>query len=105
MSASNQYSKSLSRRVWRLYSSKISPDHRAGKKVDKYGRKLKSTHDRDNLQRFYRLESEEGDSTAPRLDLARGAVLLESSDDEEQVDESDDELFDSEKEAGYDGVF
>lgn len=59
--------------------------------VDKYGRKVSESHDRDNLKKFYRLETEDGDdeagpSAAP--DYARGEVLLESSDEEDE--DSDD---------------
>ncbi|KAF8525159.1 hypothetical protein BU17DRAFT_62867 [Hysterangium stoloniferum] len=64
-------------------------------KIDKYGRKISVAHDSDNLKRFYRLEEdEEGDNAAaePSIpDLARGEVLLESSDEEAEIsDESDD---------------
>ncbi|KAF9822120.1 hypothetical protein IEO21_00114 [Rhodonia placenta] len=66
-------------------------------RVDKYGRPLADTHEQDNLRRFYRLEDEEKSqpeaTTGP--DYARGAVLLESSDEEDnrepasEDDESD----------------
>ncbi|KAH7882945.1 hypothetical protein F5I97DRAFT_1930559 [Phlebopus sp. FC_14] len=62
-------------------------------RVDKYGRKLSETQERDDLKRFYRLEGDEeedrgaqaeNDSAIPTiLDYARGAVLMESSDEEE----------------------
>ncbi|OCH96084.1 hypothetical protein OBBRIDRAFT_361349 [Obba rivulosa] len=68
-------------------------------RVDKYGRPLADTHDQENLRRFYRLEDEEADKDEPEVkagpDYARGAVLLESSDEEDdrnrdQAVESDD---------------
>ncbi|TFY67132.1 hypothetical protein EVJ58_g1807 [Rhodofomes roseus] len=74
-----------------------------GKKgrVDKYGRPLADTHEQDNLRRFYRLEGE--DEPAPKAgpDYARGEVLLESSDEEDEIDRpaSEDE---SEAEDGID---
>lgn len=45
--------------------------------VDKYGRAVARDHDNDDLKRFYQLED------AERPDYARGAVLLESSDEDE----------------------
>ncbi|KAG8930247.1 pre-rRNA-processing protein esf1 [Tulasnella sp. 418] len=67
-------------------------------RVDKYGRKISSNQEKDNLRRFYRLEGSEDDDEAgpskPKAapDLARGEVLLESSsEDEEGEKESDDE--------------
>jgi hypothetical protein len=54
--------------------------------VDRYGRPISETNDNDNLRRFYRLENEED----PQGDYARGEVLLESSDEEEQGDSQDD---------------
>jgi len=58
-----------------------------GAKVDKYGRSISGSKDREDLKRYYRLEDEE----APRrLDLARGEVLLESSDEEEPKKVSED---------------
>ena len=60
-------------------------------RVDKYGRKLKVTHDSDNLRRFYHLDDEEGQT---RPDYARGEGLVESSSEEEvqsEEDESDDD--------------
>ncbi|KAI0094824.1 hypothetical protein BDY19DRAFT_901921 [Irpex rosettiformis] len=64
-------------------------------RVDKYGRPLSDTHEQDNLRRFYRLENEDGEQqedAAPKLvvDYARGAVLLESSDEEEAGEEDQD---------------
>jgi len=56
--------------------------------VDKYGRPISETKDSDNLRRFYRLENEEDSQVTP--DYARGEVLLESSDEEEQGDSQDD---------------
>ncbi|KAG7099180.1 hypothetical protein E1B28_001049 [Marasmius oreades] len=65
-------------------------------RVDKYGRALAEGHDEENLKRFYRLENdEESGSNVP--DYARGGVLMESSDEEdnlaEEEDERDDEGF------------
>ncbi|KAH9937012.1 uncharacterized protein B0H18DRAFT_1112899 [Fomitopsis serialis] len=72
-----------------------------GKKgrVDKYGRRLASTHEQDNLRRFYRLEGE--DESAPKAgpDYARGEALLESSDEEDGKDRQA-----SEDESEADGV-
>ncbi|KAH7922915.1 hypothetical protein BV22DRAFT_1036975 [Leucogyrophana mollusca] len=62
-------------------------------RVDKYGRKVSSTQEGDNLRRFYRLENEEEeDEDAKAPDYARGGVLMESSDEEEEenVSEEDD---------------
>lgn len=64
-------------------------------RVDKYGRAVSSTHDQDNLRRFYRLENEdEADEPPAVVDYARGGALMESSDEEEgqpDREESDDE--------------
>jgi hypothetical protein len=50
-------------------------------RVDKYGRKVSKTRDRDDLRRFYRLENDDANgATAP--DYARGEGLIESSDEE-----------------------
>ncbi|KAF9226033.1 hypothetical protein BS17DRAFT_800883 [Gyrodon lividus] len=65
-----------------------------GARVDKYGRKVPETQETDDLRRFYRLEGEEpegdeekNEKDAPAsqsiVDYARGAVLMESSDEEE----------------------
>jgi hypothetical protein len=61
-------------------------------RVDKYGRKLKATHDSENLRRFYHLDEEEGQT---RPDYARGEGLVESS-GEEDVQSEEDELDDDE---------
>ncbi|KDR84931.1 hypothetical protein GALMADRAFT_107424 [Galerina marginata CBS 339.88] len=54
------------------------------RKVDKYGRPISDTQNQENLRRYYRLEDEEEGEDVPRKpDLARGEVLLESSDEEE----------------------
>ncbi|KAF9457452.1 hypothetical protein BDZ94DRAFT_1202746, partial [Collybia nuda] len=51
--------------------------------VDKYGRSISSTHDEDNLKRFYRLDGESNEERPQVLpDYARGEVLLKSSDEE-----------------------
>ena len=60
-------------------------------RVDKYGRKLKATHDSDNLRRFYHLDDEEGQT---RPDYARGEGLVESSsegDVQSEEEESNDD--------------
>jgi hypothetical protein len=60
-------------------------------RVDKYGRKLRTTHDSDNLRRFYHLDEEEGQT---RPDYARGEGLVESSSDgdvQSDEDEVDDD--------------
>ncbi|RDX55768.1 hypothetical protein OH76DRAFT_1338050 [Lentinus brumalis] len=56
-----------------------------GARVDKYGRPLAEDHEQENLRRFYRLEDEEEAQLElkPGPDYARGAVLLESSDEED----------------------
>ncbi|CAE6335801.1 unnamed protein product, partial [Rhizoctonia solani] len=62
-------------------------------RVDKYGRKISKSKDKDNLRRFYRLDEDEASSStpsAPAIDYARGQVLMESSSEEEPSDESDD---------------
>lgn len=65
--------------------------------MDKYGRTVSKTQESDNLRRFYRLEEddpEEQDESQNRPDLARGEVLLESSDEddwESEAEASDDE--------------
>ncbi|CCL99020.1 uncharacterized protein FIBRA_01029 [Fibroporia radiculosa] len=60
--------------------------------VDKFGRPLADTHEQDDLRRFYRLEDDQDvpepePSAAP--DYARGAVLLESSDEGDDQDNED----------------
>ncbi|KAI1788754.1 hypothetical protein LXA43DRAFT_924461 [Ganoderma leucocontextum] len=54
-------------------------------RVDKYGRPLADDYERDNLRRFYRLEDEDEAQLElkPGPDYARGEVLLESSDEED----------------------
>ena len=56
--------------------------------VDKYGRPISTKNDNENLRRFYRLENEEDSEIVQ--DYARGEVLLESSDEEEQEDSQED---------------
>ncbi len=62
--------------------------------MDKYGRRITSNQQRDNLQRFYRREQEgeKGDEPPKAPDYARGEALLESSDEDEEEDsaQSDD---------------
>lgn len=66
--------------------------------VDKYGRPISSTREKDNLRRFYRLETEDQTSDGePKLaDYARGEVLLESSDEEDDVNVARDNDSDAE---------
>ncbi|KIJ11829.1 hypothetical protein PAXINDRAFT_137574 [Paxillus involutus ATCC 200175] len=70
-----------------------------GARVDKYGRKVPETQEKDDLRRFYRLEDEEGGAdgektekdtpaVAPIVDYARGTVLMESSDEGDNEDEA-----------------
>ena len=66
-------------------------------RVDKYGRELAHDKDKDDLRRFYKLEKngledddQDESAPAPVPDLARGAVLLESSDEGEEEDSEDD---------------
>jgi hypothetical protein len=62
--------------------------------VDKYGRPLSRNHEKDNLRRFYRLEDNEQEADAeikPRADYARGELLLESSDEEDELASPEDE--------------
>lgn len=56
-----------------------------GPKVDKYGRPISETQEQNELKRFYRLNDGEEDPKKP--DLARGEVLLESSDEEDEEKE------------------
>ncbi|KAG6842256.1 hypothetical protein C0991_000226 [Blastosporella zonata] len=52
--------------------------------VDKYGRPVSETHEKDNLKRFYRLDIDDGDEEPTSFaDYARGEVLLESSDEDD----------------------
>lgn len=68
-------------------------------RVDKFGRKISETHEKDNLRRFYRLEHEEDEEaeapTSTLPDYARGGVLMESSSESEaesqDAGDSDDE--------------
>jgi hypothetical protein len=63
--------------------------------VDKYGRNVSATQERDDLRRFYRLDHEDEEEATvekPTIDYARGAVLLESSDEEElEVEDGSDD--------------
>jgi hypothetical protein len=69
--------------------------------VDKYGRKLSKTHGEDSLRKYYRLPradedpDEAEDEAEKAIDYARGQVLMESSDEEDdskdQEDKSSDE--------------
>ncbi|KAG8763745.1 pre-rRNA-processing protein esf1, partial [Ceratobasidium sp. 423] len=62
-------------------------------RIDKYGRKISNSKDKDNLRRFYRLDEDEENSSkpaVPAIDYARGEVLMESSSEEEASGGSDD---------------
>lgn len=68
-------------------------------RVDKFGRQISKTHEKDNLRRFYRLEHEEDEEaeapTSTMPDYARGGALMESSSESEAesqgAGDSDDE--------------
>ncbi|KIM32676.1 hypothetical protein M408DRAFT_20048 [Serendipita vermifera MAFF 305830] len=63
-------------------------------RVDKYGRKISASHEKDRLRKFYRLADEDGDDKSQRVDYARGEGIMESSDEEEEendVEESEEE--------------
>ena len=64
-----------------------------GPKVDKYGRPVSETQEQDDLKRFYRLNdgSDDEDEEHKKPDLARGEVVLESSDEEDENIEGDEE--------------
>ena len=66
-------------------------------RVDKYGRPVSETQEHDDLKRFYRLnDDEDNEEEGPKKpDLARGEVLLESSDEEEEDIKGDEEENDS----------
>jgi hypothetical protein len=55
------------------------------RELDKYGRVLPEDYERENLRRFYSLgkEGQSPDDPTPAPDYARGEVLLQSSDEEE----------------------
>ena len=57
--------------------------------MDKYGRRLSDSQENENLRRFYRLDSENQLELPTGPDYARGEVLLESSDEEDDRDASD----------------
>jgi hypothetical protein len=60
-------------------------------KVDKYGRKIAGSHEKDLLRKFYRLPEDGQEDETRRVDYARGEGLIESSEEEEEVKESDEE--------------
>ncbi|KAF5355710.1 hypothetical protein D9756_003720 [Leucocoprinus leucothites] len=71
--------------------------------VDKYGRTLSKTHEEDNLKKYYRLapasddDEKDGGGTGEvtkAIDYARGEVLMESSDEEEDQEGEDTEVSD-----------
>ncbi|KAG6851173.1 hypothetical protein H0H93_015183 [Arthromyces matolae] len=69
----------------RFKSVFASENKQKSARVDKYGRPLNKTHDSDNLKRFYRLEDTDADEQPSAItDFARGEVLLESSDEEDE---------------------
>ncbi|KAF8605052.1 hypothetical protein BDV93DRAFT_537547 [Ceratobasidium sp. AG-I] len=62
-------------------------------RIDKYGRKVSKTKDKDNLRRFYRMDDDDeatgkAESSGPAIDYARGEALMESSSEEDN--DSDD---------------
>ncbi|KZV77751.1 hypothetical protein PENSPDRAFT_568074 [Peniophora sp. CONT] len=86
------------------FKSVFEDDKKKGKKgkagasprVDKYGRRVAETKEKDDLKRFYRLDESELPASGP--DYARGEGLVESSSEEDEddagapdVDDSDDE--------------
>ncbi|KAH9486989.1 Pre-rRNA-processing protein esf1 [Psilocybe cubensis] len=78
----------------------------AGRKVDKYGRPISDTQDQDDLKRFYRLERdaeqhEDAESAPRKPDLARGEVLLESSDEEDEEGKAEEKDSDEEEDDGF----
>jgi hypothetical protein len=60
-------------------------------KVDKYGRKITSSHEKDLLRKFYRLPDEGQGNGSQKVDYARGEGLIESTEEEDDVKESDEE--------------
>jgi hypothetical protein len=60
-------------------------DPLTGPKVDKYGRPVSETQEQDDLKRFYRLHngSDNEEEEPKKPDLARGEILLESSDEDD----------------------
>ncbi|KAJ3538086.1 hypothetical protein NM688_g6570 [Phlebia brevispora] len=75
-------------------------DKRGKGRVDKYGRPLSDTHEQDSLRRFYRFQDEDEDAkdaeTSTKVpDYARGEVLMESSDEEDNEQASGDDESDS----------
>ncbi|KAF9535416.1 hypothetical protein CPB83DRAFT_9601 [Crepidotus variabilis] len=76
---------------------------KTGRKVDKYGRHVSDSQDQENLKRYYRLENDSeaehdedaGESSARKPDLARGEVILESSDEEGEDPKTKDSESDS----------
>lgn len=60
------------------------------RRVDKYGRHVSRNRETDDLRRFYRLQDEDkpdAEEGPKAIDYARGAVLLESSDEGEDDEE------------------
>jgi hypothetical protein len=81
-----------------LHPFRVKPFSDATARVDKYGRQLSDSQQNENLRRFYRFDSENQNELSTGPDYARGEVLLQSSDEEEegmgdleQVQSSDDE--------------
>ncbi|KAG9047783.1 pre-rRNA-processing protein esf1 [Tulasnella sp. UAMH 9824] len=74
--------------------------NRAGTRIDKYGRRVSATKERDDIRKFYRLEEDDQPEAGPsepektlpkRPDYARGEVMMESSDEgeEEEADSAE----------------
>ena len=53
-------------------------------RIDKYGRLLSDSQENENLRRFYRLDAENQNEFSTGPDYARGEVLLQSSDEDEE---------------------
>jgi hypothetical protein len=73
-------------------------------RVDKYGRRLSDTQENESLRRFYRLDPENQLPFSTGPDFARGEVLLESSDEEEDDKNFSSNVQSSEDEHGDDLV-
>ena len=75
-----------------------------GPRVDKYGRPVSSSEQGENLRRYYWLANDDEDekSLQPRRpDLARGEVVLESSDEDEERQTNGSDEDDSEEDEGF----
>ncbi|KZW02680.1 hypothetical protein EXIGLDRAFT_744513 [Exidia glandulosa HHB12029] len=76
------------------FKSIFDKDDKKEKRVDKYGRKVSKSANRDNLQRFYRLgdgDDDDEQENDAKPDLARGEGLVESSSEEDDDDAAQDD--------------